>query len=236
MPVQAVQAASRGLFARWGPPERIRIDNGYPWGASTDLPPVLALWLIGLGVGVVCNHPRRPQENGIVERFHGLVAPWAEPATCADFAAWRERLAWLTHLQRERYPVAGTKSRAAAWPGLATVARPYDPEPEAGQWDPGRVAAYLAPGLRPRRVDKVGRISLYHRPYSVGRPHAGQRVFVAFDAATIAWLVEDENGRELRRHPAPEITADRIRHLAIGHEWPADRRPKPTQLHGTQSP
>lgn len=236
MPPRAVQAALRALFARWGLPERVRADNGWPWGAAGDLPPALALWLLGLGVGVVWNRPRRPQENGIVERFHGLVAPWAEPATCADFAAWRQRLAWLVELQRDRYPVDGTQSRREAWPDLTAVARPYDPAREAEPWDLDRVTAYLAQGLWPRQVDKVGRISLYHRPYSVGRRHAGRRVFVGFDPDALAWVVRDQAGRELRRHPAAQITAERIRHLELSHLRPAQRHLGATQPHGTSEP
>jgi hypothetical protein len=42
----------RRAFADWGRPERFRVDNGVPWGSWGDLPTDLALWLIGLGVGV----------------------------------------------------------------------------------------------------------------------------------------------------------------------------------------
>jgi hypothetical protein len=40
----------RQVFVRWGLPDRVRVDNGYPWGTPRDLPSELALWLIGLGV------------------------------------------------------------------------------------------------------------------------------------------------------------------------------------------
>src|SRR5262249_34516179 len=48
-----VQQALRRVFGRWGLPGRLRVDNGYPWGNSGDLPPELALWLLGLGPGLV---------------------------------------------------------------------------------------------------------------------------------------------------------------------------------------
>src|SRR5207237_7722112 len=71
----------------WGPPERVRVDNGWPWGSGgADLPPVLSLWLIGWGCEVRWNRPAHPQENGVVERFHALQESWGEPAQCADWA------------------------------------------------------------------------------------------------------------------------------------------------------
>jgi hypothetical protein len=229
---RAVQAALRGQFAAWGLPGAVRVDNGWPWAAPADLPAPLALWLVGLGVAVVRNRPRRPQENGLVERFHGLVGPWAEPAACPGFAAFGERLAWLVRTQRERYPARAGATRLAACPALAAPARPYDPREEAARWDLRRVGAYLAEGLWPRRVDKVGRIALYHRPRPVGRAHARRTVYVAFDPAGWAWVIRDEAGAELRRHPARELSAERIRALAIGADPPATDPPGATQLCG----
>ena len=54
-PWQEITAAEartlfRRMFSRWGLPERLRLDNGHPWGSARDLPPELALWLVGLGV------------------------------------------------------------------------------------------------------------------------------------------------------------------------------------------
>jgi transposase InsO family protein len=66
-----VQTVLRNTFKRWGRPLRFRVDNGVPWGSSGDLPPDLVLWLLGLGVETVTNPPRRPQDNGVVERSQG---------------------------------------------------------------------------------------------------------------------------------------------------------------------
>jgi hypothetical protein len=33
----------RRIFARWGLPDRVRGDNGYPWSTPRDLPSELAL-------------------------------------------------------------------------------------------------------------------------------------------------------------------------------------------------
>jgi transposase InsO family protein len=81
-----VQQHLRAAFARWGLPGRARFDNGKPWGSTGDWPTVLALWLIGLGIDITWNRPRRPQENGVVERSQGTGKRWAEPGSCDSVA------------------------------------------------------------------------------------------------------------------------------------------------------
>jgi hypothetical protein len=78
----ATQAELRRAFARWGLPDRLRVDNGAPWGSDDGLPTELACWLIGLSVPVVANPPYCAQANGVVERFQGVGQQWAEPHTC----------------------------------------------------------------------------------------------------------------------------------------------------------
>jgi len=68
---QPIQDGLRQVFGRWGLPQRLRVDNGYPWGSSGDFPPEMALWLIGLGIDRVWIAPACPQKNGVVERAQG---------------------------------------------------------------------------------------------------------------------------------------------------------------------
>lgn len=215
----------RQLFQRWGLPERVRLDNGYPWGSSADLPPALALWLIGLGIGLIYNPARTPQKNGVVERFHGLVEPWGEPDKCANLAAWQERLDWIVLVQRERYPAVGNRTRLEAFPALLVAAYPYDAEHEAEQWKLERVKDYLAHGVWRRKVDKVGRISIYNRPLGVGRSYKRQDVLVMFDAQTNEWVIHDPHGGEITRRIATEITATTITKLEVSHRKANKRTP-----------
>jgi hypothetical protein len=67
----AVQQALREQLERWGLPERIRVDNGVPWGNGADLPPPVVLWWLGLGIGVIWNQPHCPKENAKGERCNG---------------------------------------------------------------------------------------------------------------------------------------------------------------------
>ena len=67
---------------QWVKPERFRVDYGFPWGSSGGLPTDLALWIIGLGIGMIWNPPRQPEKNGVVERSQGTGKRWAEPKQC----------------------------------------------------------------------------------------------------------------------------------------------------------
>jgi hypothetical protein len=210
-----VQRRLRRAFERWGLPRRLRVDNGQPWGSRSDLPPVLALWLIGLGVAVIWNDPRRPQQNGVVERSQGTAKRWAEPHACHTPAELQARLDADDRLQRERYPVARGRSRWELFPELAHSGRAYREADEAGAWCLGRVRDHLAEIAVPRRVDSQGKISIYNRNVYVGVKYASQGVWVQFDPGRGEWLINDEAGHQLRTQPAPEIGAESIRGLRL---------------------
>lgn len=205
----------REAFATWGRPDRLRVDHGSPWGSWNDLPPPLALWAIGLGIAMHWNRPRHAQENGKVERCHGVLAGWVEPTTCPDAATLQTRVTAASRMQREVYPAVQGQARRVAFPGLTASDHPYTPATEAALFDQRRVWRYLAERVWRRRVDKVGRISLYNRPLGVGRAWAGQEVVVGFDADAAAWIVQDAAGHLIRRWPAPELSRARIRRLDV---------------------
>jgi hypothetical protein len=210
-----VQQQLRWAFARWGLPRQLRVDNGKPWGSWSDLPPALALWLIGLGIDVVWNDPRCPQQNGVVERSQGTAKRWAEPQACRSVAELQARLDADDALQRERYPLAGERSRWQLFPGLVHSGRRYREVGEARAWSLQRVRAHLAGYAVPRRVDSQGKVSVYNRNVYVGVVHKGQPVWVQFDPEQGQWLISDGAGRQLRSVPAPEISAASIRGLRL---------------------
>ena len=226
----AVQTALREVFGQWGLPARLRVDNGYPWGSSGDLPTDLCLWLVGLGVQMVFNRPCHPQENGCVERAHGTLGAWAEPGTCRDVGVLQTRLAWAGQVQRSQYPSRHGHTRVQAYPALAGPGGAYAPQEEAAQWDLPRVQAYLAPGLWPRKVDKVGRISLYNRAVGVGRRYVGQTVSVRLDPEGGQWIILDASGREIIAHPAAEISPERIMCLDVTHHRTPAHKTQRAQL------
>jgi hypothetical protein len=215
VPPAEVQAELRRAFARWGRPATVRVDNGGPWGSAGDLPPDLALWLLGLGIDVHWNDPHRPEQNGAAERSQGTGKRWAEPARCATAAELQERLQAMDAIQRETYPSIAGRSRAAAFPGLTHAGRAYSAAWERGHWDHRRVLGHLAGYVVPRRVDKNGDVSLYHRPHYVGCMHRGQSIYVMVDPERVEWVFADGQGRQLRSQPAEELQAERIRGLTV---------------------
>jgi len=193
------------------------VDNGYPWGSSGDLPPALALWVIGLGVAVTWNPPRRPTANAKIERTHSLADQWAEPERCTTLGQLQAQLDWASQLQRERYPAVHGRTRWSVFPGLAHSGRPYAPADELALWDVSRVYAFLGMTEQqwPRRVDARGQISLYNRAYTVGRRYARLSVSVRFDPPSAAWQISHEAGAIIARLPALQLTAERICNLTV---------------------
>jgi transposase InsO family protein len=208
---QQVADYLRRAFVQWGIPERIRVDNGAPWGGWSDLPRELALWLLGLGIEVIWNKPHRPQQNGVVERSHGVCKAWVEPHTCADAAELQRRLDWASEMQRERYPSIKGQSRMAAFPQLAAGGREYHEEEEEEQWQQSSVHGWLSKGLWQRRVSKKGQITLYNRHLGVGRRYGGEIMVVRFDPVGIAWVIMTQGGEEIKRYAAPELSGERIK-------------------------
>ena len=208
----------RRLFTRWGLPQAIRVDNGYPWGTPRDLPTELALWLIGLGVEVIWNPPAIPQKNPKVERCHGVADAWAEPHTCGGPEELKEHLDWACRTQRHEYPSIRGASRTDAYPQLMTPRRPYQPDHESGLWELARVDRWLAAGVWVRRVAKTGVISMYGHRRSLGRMYSGQAVVVRFDAANRDWVVSDAAGNALAQYLASELSQARIVSLAVGRK------------------
>lgn len=213
----AVRGELRRAFARWGLPGRLRVDNGVPWGSWGDFPTDLALWVIGLGVGVHWNNPRSPQENGVVERSQGTSSRWCEPWTCDSPEELQGRLDRMDRLYRESYPYRQRLSRTAFFARLEHSGRAYDPvkEPELWQWS--RVAEHLATYVVARRVDAKGQVSLYNRGHYVGQIHRGKEVYVMYDANRNEWVFADRDGHQLRSLPADRISLQSILDLNVTH-------------------
>lgn len=203
----------RACFARWGLPAALQFDNGNPWGSCGDLPTPLAAWLLGLGLRVIWIPPRTPQDNGVVERGQGVAKAWAEPERCRSVDELQRRLDEEDRVQREAYPHAGCGSRLAAYPGLAHSGRRYSGSWERSHWSWEAVLTHLAEESVVRRVDRSGKIGLYHGKMYVGTVNRGKEVVVQFDAEGTEWVVSDRDGVELCRRPLTQFNADCLCHL-----------------------
>jgi transposase InsO family protein len=96
---ETVQKALRTLFARYGLPTRMLMDNGPPWGDPHDqLYTRLTVWLMELGIRISHGRPYHPQTQGKDERFHRtLNTELLHRTTFADFVDCADRFAvWLT--------------------------------------------------------------------------------------------------------------------------------------------
>jgi transposase InsO family protein len=214
----AVQEALREAFVRWGRPEGLRVDNGAPWGSKGDWPTDLALWLIGLGINLIWNPPRRPQDNGVIERSQGTGKRWGEPESCPDYLTLQQRLNEMDRIQREVYPSIGGKSRWQAFEPLGQpTKRPYSHAWEEQNWDLGLVLSHLADYSVPRRVDSKGQVSLYNRNQYVGKQHSGRTIYLTLDPLEREWVFATGAGVELRRTSAEEISPERIMQLRVSH-------------------
>jgi hypothetical protein len=210
-----VRTQLRKWFEEWGLPKAIRVDNGDPWATRSDIPSALALWLTGLGVKVLLNRPRHSTDNGIVERDHGVLARWVEADKAPHRQGLQQQLDWAMRMQRERYPAIAGQSRLHAYPDLQRNPRSYSQVQEAQLWDIQRVYDFIGNIIWTRRVDKVGRVSLFSTAYSVGRASAGQQVNIHFDIPTREWVIENEQGHLLKRYLSQEITPERIQNLNL---------------------
>jgi hypothetical protein len=217
VPVQEVREALRAAFTPWGMPGLLRIDNGYPWGSAGDLPTDLALWLLGLGIDLWWNRPRRPQDNGVVERSQGTGKRWGESPTCPNPPEFQKRLDELDRLQRERYAYKKQKSRSEWHPDLRHSGRAYTADWEQQNWNWERMATHLSGYCVERHVDQKGQISIYNRNHYVGVPHRNKTVWVMFDAETCQWAVANEHGQILKEIKAEEVRSPRVRALEVTH-------------------
>lgn len=118
LPSQALAVTRREfvrIFQCHGVPERIRCDNGTPFGGGgpTGLTR-LSAWWVKLGIGVEFITPGRPCENGAHEQFHRVykaeVALGPEPTRRAQ----QQRSAqWLRHYNGQRpHEALGMKTPA----------------------------------------------------------------------------------------------------------------------------
>jgi transposase InsO family protein len=206
-----VQEAFRQVFARWGMPRRLQVDNGVPWGCKGGLPAALALWLVGLGIDVRWSRPAVPQDNGVVERSMRTGKAWANPGKCKDHREVQGRLDEMDRIQREQYPALAGRPRLAVWPELSHSGRAYDGKKwERGNWSLEAALARLGCFVVHRRVSAQGRVSLYDRPYHVGVSLADQEVLVQLSPERVEWIVSDRKDRQVRAIPASTLTRKNI--------------------------
>jgi hypothetical protein len=201
-------------FSQWGLPQAIKVDNGKPFGdPQRTSVPVLALWLLGLGVTVVWNRPRCPRDNAKVERMQATTARWSDLHQCVDEQDLQARLNEAACLQREHYPVRSlrNKSRTQCYPELWQNQRTY---PAQG-FQLQRVYQYLSQVVFARKVNASGVLTFYAQAVYTGTAYHHQTLSIQFDARQTHWLLTNGANQVVACFAADNFSAEAICNLNV---------------------
>lgn len=199
-------------FEAWGLPKAMKFDNGLPFGdPHRSFVPALALWLTGLGIKVIWNRTRTPQDNAKVERMQGVTARWSEARKCSGIGQLRHNLEKACEFQREKYPTRVLKGipRIVAFPELKEKRRPYSPE----LFDIQKVKEFLGKGIWERKVSQVGQVEFANKSFYLGKANARQLTYATYLSGTHEWSFEDAHGKKMGLVSA-EFTAASIKDLS----------------------
>jgi hypothetical protein len=201
------------VFARWGKPGAMRVDNGLPLGSPTaQATPVLALWLIGIDVEMIWNKPACPQQNGRVEKMQDTTARWAQIEAATSLAQLQAELDAALLIHRQEYPVVRLegKTRLQAFPQLETSRRIY----RDSDFQIERVYSFLQGKLYTRKVSSSGQISHYGKVYSVGVAYAHQWVQLRLSSDGQTWEVLAAQ-QVIKRLEATMLGPESIQNLTV---------------------
>jgi len=196
-------------FAEYGLPERIRSDNGPPFGgAGLGRLSRLAVWWIRLGIVPERIEPGHPEQNGAHEQFHAVLkAETARPPARTAAAQQRRFTRFCAEYNYERPHEALNDE---------TPATQYRPSSRAL---PRRLPPLEYPGhAEIRHVSTTGCVSWHNAPLFVSEALAGEAIaFEEIDDGiwTIAFATV-VLGRfdERRRRIHPIASGDRGRSAA----------------------
>lgn len=153
-------------FAEYGLPERLRSDNGPPFGGpGLGRLSTLAVWWIRLGIVPERIDPGHPEQNGAHEQFHAVLKKETARPPAATRAAQQRRFTRFCAEYNHERPHAGLQHDVPA--------THYEPSPR-------RLPSRLPPLEYPahaeiRRVSKAGCVS-WRRPLFVSEVLGGEDV------------------------------------------------------------
>jgi putative transposase len=192
-------------FAEYGLPDRIRSDNGPPFGGpGLGRLSTLAVWWIRLGIVPERIAPGHPEQNGSHEQFHAVLkAETARPPAATARAQQRRFQRFCAEYNHERPHEAL---------GQQVPATRYQPSPRPL---PRCLPPLEYPGhAEIRRVDQNGNVS-WRRPLFVSVALAGEAVaFEEVDdgiwTVTFATVVLGRfDERQHRIHPMAPVSVGR---------------------------
>jgi hypothetical protein len=170
------------VFATYGLPEALLVDNGPPWGSGYSRQPHtrFTAWLISHGVRVSHGRPYHPQTRGKDERFHRSLG--------LEVLATRQ---WPDFIE--------VQTELDSWRGVYNQERPHE------ALDYNVPSARYEPSLRKmadkrpdpeylstdevRRVQDLGVISFRGRKLHIGRAFSGDPVALRATEEDGVWEV-----------------------------------------------
>jgi transposase InsO family protein len=160
-----VKGQLSAIFARYGLPWAMLMDNGSPWGADAEHPfTIFTVWLMRLGIRVIHGRPYHPQTQGKEERFHRTLE-----LELLRYQSFRD----LAHCQREfdRFRDIYNLERPHQAIDLETPALRY--RPSARLFPLALAPIEYPPGDLVRVVGDGGRISFHNHHFRVGKGFRG---------------------------------------------------------------
>jgi hypothetical protein len=188
-----VQQALLDAFTTVGRPQAIKVDNGRPMGdPRRETIPVLALWLVALGIKVIFNRIGVPQDNAKVERMQGVLSNWTEWRKCANAQDLQQRLDREADFHNTKYRVSrlGLKTREQVYLNLLRSPIPFDPQ----DFDVQRAINFVAQGQWEREVSSGGQFSHWGQRIQIRITHAHKRLSIRLNAQTNQWEAFAPNG------------------------------------------
>jgi len=165
-----VQKQLTDIFRRYGLPQRILMDNGSPWGDTTEVPfTILGAWLIRLDIQISHSRPRHPQTMGKDERLHRTLqsellnqVPLPDLPSCQRaFDQWR----YEYNFERPHEALGMLPPATRYQPSL----RPFPEYLPPVCYEPGEIV---------RKVGMSGKISFHNRIFRVGKAFRHQPVAI----------------------------------------------------------
>jgi len=164
---RAVRICCQRLFARYGVPQVIRVDNVSPFGGVGALGlSRLSLWWLSLGIKVEFSRPGHPEDNGAHEQMHRIYKEdTANPPASSVARQQRRTRSWIRYYNYQRpHEALGQRKPGDLYrPGQGRQTR-HVPDPD------------YPPAWETRRAGSRGSIKWQGRLRHIGRAFTGRKV------------------------------------------------------------
>lgn len=202
------------MFGKWGLPKAIRTDNGAPFGLSSrDAIPIMSLWLVSWGIQPILNRPKRPQDNGTVERAQGTSSRWAEIYKAKNRQDLQQRLDTIVEEQRDKYPVKrlNKATRTQVFPDLYHITRPFD----VHEFNSQAAFTFLSDKTLQRKIAQTGSCSIYGKNCYIDHKLKGTIVYCKFDPTKGGWAFYNMKSELLKFYQDDRFCRDKLFLLTV---------------------